>query len=91
MPSEINNSVISAAALTTRSASQGQSELRSRGNDAEASTTNAQAVLASNGDEAVRAPDPGTSGQGVENQQQNDPQPPNSGEPGVGGTVDVTI
>ena len=91
MPAEINNSVISAAALTPRSVPQGQSELRSRGNDAEANTTNPQAVLASRSEEAVRAPDPGTSGQGAENQLQDNPRSPNSGEGGVGGTVDVTI
>ena len=91
MPAEINNSVISAPSLTPRSVPQGQSELRSRENNAEANTQNPQAVLASRSEDAVRAPDPGTSGQGAENQLQQNPRSPDNGGIGVGGAVDVTI
>ena len=91
MPAEINNSVISAASLTPRSVTQGQSELRSRDNAGEPNTANPQAVLASHNEEVVRSPDPGTSGQATENQLQQNPQSPDDGESGVGGNVDVTI
>lgn len=90
MPSEINNSVVSAASLRPRSTPQSaQAEIRSRDNSDEANTANPQAVLASRSENVVRAPDPGTGGQGAENEQ--DPGSSADGGQSLGGNADVTI
>ena len=94
MPAEINNSVINVAALTPRSTPEAAADLRSRNTEGQSNTSNPQAVLAGGNDQVVRAPDPDTGGQGVENRQSSNPgdrQDSGNAQEGVGDNVDVTI
>ena len=68
MPTGISHSVVTPAALAQRgTAEPGQTAQRSRDTAASSPVGNAQASPAA-GDELLRAPDPGASSQGAENQ-----------------------
>lgn len=102
MPTGISQSSVNPAALTPRPAQPARQSEPAAATD----TTNAQAALATNSQDVVRAPEPAAGSQGAENNTtagsgQNEQagsagaQPPRGLEQevnrGVGGNVDITV